>query len=194
MAVLMALAAAVPALAQSLSAAQMNIYYGHPKTVTMTNQQGTVITELDRQGRVTQVTQGNMRMTYAWSDDGKSVEMSMYQGQNFVDSGTIEILEFTPARYKYNIGGTTEVTVDFRPNGSIEKMTMVNPQMTGSMTYYYNSDDDMYPCAIEQEAGGQSMKVAMTIEGTDDHGNLTAYSGELMGNKQVTTQTIEYYE
>ena len=64
MAVLMALAAAVPALAQSLSAAQMNIYYGHPKTVTMTNQQGTVITELDRQGRVTQVTQGNMRMTY----------------------------------------------------------------------------------------------------------------------------------
>ena len=35
MAVLMALAAAVPALAQSLSAAQMNIYYGHPKTVTM---------------------------------------------------------------------------------------------------------------------------------------------------------------
>ena len=79
----------LPANAQNLTASQMNIYFGSPKKVTVTNSQGTTMTEFDRKGRVTSTKQGNMSVTYQWSDDGTEVTLSMYQGANFQDHGHI---------------------------------------------------------------------------------------------------------
>lgn len=193
-AVLIALTASLSALSQSLTAAQQNIYFGHPKSAVITNSQGTTTNEFDRQGRITSITQGNMRMVYDWAADNSSVTMSMYQGQNLVDSGTVEISVFTPREYKYNIGGQADMTVTFRPNGSIDKMVMRNPQMTVTMTYYYRSADDMYPYAVEQAMGEQSAKLSVTIDETDAMGNPAVYTQEMMGNKDVTRTTIEYYD
>ncbi len=190
-----ALVAAVilPATAQNLTASQLNVYFGTPKKVTMTNSQGTTVTEFDRCGRVTKAKQGNMSINYDWSDDGSEVTLSMYQGVNMQDHGHIKIIENTPSRLKYDMGGMMTMDITFKKNGAMDKTIMTNPQMSATETYLYNNESDVFPYAIEQSAGNQSAKVSVTIDETDSYGNPTAYTQELMGNKDVTRLTIEYY-
>lgn len=187
------IAGSVTAVAQNLTAKQMNIYFGNPKSVITTNSQGTIKTEFDTFGRITKILQGNMHVVYDWNKDGSGVTLSMYQGANFMDSGTIEISVFNNMEYKYMVGGEVETTVIFKDNGAMDKTIMSNPQITGTMTFYYYSASDMFPYAIEQSMGVQSVVASVTINETDEKGNPTVYTQESMGNKDVTTQSIVYY-
>lgn len=179
--------------AQNLTAAQMNIYFGHPKKVTVSNSQGVVTTEFDREGKITGISQGNMRMVYDWASDGKNVTLSMYQGQNIQDSGNISITTLSKSLYKYTIGGVVEMSVVFKENGAVEKLNISNPQMSTTMTYFYHNSQDIYPYAIEQSMGDQAMKLAVTINKTDSYGNAIEYTQEAMGMKDVSHLAIEYY-
>lgn len=181
------------AAAQNLTANQMNIYFGSPKKVIMTNSQGTTVTEFDRRGRVTKANQGNMSISYDWSDDGSEVTLSMYQGVNMQDQGHIKIIENTPSKLKYDIGGMVMMDIFFKNNGAVDKVVMANPQMTGTMTYFYHQQSDVYPYAIEQASGNQSAKGSVIIDETDSYGNAIVYTQEFMGNKDVTRLIIEYY-
>lgn len=181
------------ATAQNLTASQMNIYFGSPKRVSVTNSQGTTVTEFDRNGRVTKAQQGNMSIKYDWSEDGSEVTLSMYQGANLQNQGNIRIIENTPSKLKYDIGGMVTMDISFKNNGALDKVIMTNPQMSGTMTYFYNQESDVFPYAIEQAYGDQSAKVSVTIDETDSDGNAIVYTQELMGNKDVTRLTIEYY-
>lgn len=183
----------LPVVAQNLTASQLNIYFGSPKKVVMTNSQGTSVTEFDRNGLVTKARQGNMSISYDWSDDGSEVTLSMYQGANLQDHGHIKIIENTPSRLKYDMGGMITMDITFKTNGALDKYIMTNPQMSATMTYLYNNEGDIFPYAIEQSAGNQSAKMSVTIDETDSCGNPTAYTQEFMGNKDVTKLTIEYY-
>lgn len=181
------------ATAQNLTASQMNIYFGSPKKVSVTNSQGTTIAEFDRSGRVTKAIQGNMRINYDWSEDGSEVTLSMYQGPNLQDHGHIRVIENTASKLKYEVGGVVMMDISFKSNGALEKVDMTNPQMSGTMTYFYNQESDVFPYAIEQVAGNQSAKVSVTIDETDSYGNAIVYTQEFMGNMDVTRATIEYY-
>lgn len=125
------------ASAQNLTARQMNIYFGNPQTVTATNSQGTITTEFDRQGRILKMTQGNMRLVYDWSDDNSKVVVSSYTGDNFTGAGEINISEFTPERYIYNLGGQVDITVIFKSNGSLDKSIVTLQQDSMTQTYLY---------------------------------------------------------
>lgn len=70
---------------------------------------------------------------------------------------------------------------------------MTNSQMTGTMTYFYHQQSDVYPYAIEQVAGNQSAKGSIIIDETDSYGNAIVYTQEFMGNKDVMRLIIEYY-
>jgi hypothetical protein len=183
----------LPAKAQNLTASQMNIYFGSPKKVTMANSQGTTITEFDRDGRITKAMQGNMSINYDWSEDGTEVTISMYQGANLQDNGTIKIIENTPYKLKYNIGEVTTVDISFKKNGVLDTVVTTNPQMSGTMTYYYKQSTDVYPYAIEQTSGNRSAVVSVTIDEIDSYGNAIAFTQDLWGNKYLTNLTIEYY-
>lgn len=183
----------LPAAAQNLTASQLNIYFGSPKKVVMTNSQGTSVTEFDRNGLVTKAQQGNMSISYDWSNDGSEVTLSMYQGANFQDHGHIKIIENTRSRLKYDMGGMITMDITFKKNGALDKTIMTNPQMSATVTYLYNNESDVFPYAIEQSAGNQSAKMSVTIDETDSYGNPTAYTQEFMGNNDVTKLTIEYY-
>ena len=191
---MMIVTGAISMVAQNLTAAQMNIYFGHPKKVIQTNSQGTTITEFDRDGRVMNVIQGNMRAVYKWHDAGKKVTLSMYQGPNLQDSGVIVISEMTKNLYKYNMGGMADVEVTFKENGAMLQTVMTNPQMSMAMKYLYRDEKDMYPYAVEQSMGDQSVKGVVTIDKTDSCGNAVEFSQEVMGQKAVTSLTIEYYK
>lgn len=181
------------ATAQNLTASQMNIYFGAPKKVCMTNSQGTTVTEFDRNGRVTKVQQGNMSINYDWSEDGSEVILSMYQGSIFQEHRHIRIIEYTLSKLKYDIGGVVTMDIFFKKNGTLDKIVMANPQMTGTMTYFYHCESDVYPYAVEQVAGNQCVKGSVIIDETDSYGNAIVYTQECMGNKDITRLTIEYY-
>lgn len=183
----------LPVAAQNLTASQLNIYFGSPKKVTMTNSQGTTVTEFDRKGRVTNAKQGNMSISYDWSDDGSEVTLSMYQGANMQDHGHIKIIENTPSRLKYDMGGMITMDITFKKNGALDRTIMTNPQATATMTYLYNDEGDVFPYAIEQSVGNQSAKMSVTIDETDSYGNATIFTQEFMGDKDVTRLAIEYY-
>lgn len=187
------MATILPVAAQNLTASQMNIYFGTPKKVTMTNSQGTTVTEFDRSGRVTKAQQGNMSVTYDWSDDGSEVTLSMYQGANFQDHGHIRIIENSPSKLKYDMGGMITMDISYKKNGALDKVVMTNPQMSGTMTYFYEKETDVYPYAIEQASGNQALKASVTIDETDSYRNAIVYTQEAMGNKDVTRLMIEYY-
>ena len=181
------------AAAQDLTANQMNIYFGSPKKVTITNSQGTTVTEFDRNRRVTRVKQGNMSISYDWSEDGSEVTLSMYQGANFQDHGHIKIIKNTPSQLKYEIGGMVTMDITFNKNGALNQAVMANPQTTGIMTYFYHNESDVFPYAIEQSVGNQSARLSVIIDKTDSYGNPIVYTQEFMGNKDVTKVSIEYY-
>lgn len=177
---------------QNITASQLNIYFGHPKQVTVVNPQGTAVTEFDKEGRITSVTQGNMKMVYDWAPDGKTITLSMYIGVNMQEAGVIEVAEFTKRDLKYKVG-VNEMSVTFKDNGAVDTMVMKSPQGEMMTKYLYRNPDDAYPYAGEMTMGEQAMKVALTVDKTDDKGNVTEFTQELMGQKQVTTMQIEYY-
>lgn len=183
----------LPTKAQNLTASQLNVYFGTPKKVTVTNSQGTTVTEFDRSGRVIKAKQGNMSINYDWSDNGSEVTLSMYQGVNMKNHVHIKIIENTPSKLKYDIDGVVQMDISFKNNGALDKMINTNPQMSGTMTYFYNQESDVFPYAIEQVAGNQSAKVSITIDETDSYGNPIVSTQEFMGNKEVTRLMIEYY-
>lgn len=182
-----------PVAAQNLTAAQMNIYFGQPKKVTVHNAQGVIVTEFDRNGRIESISQGNMHTVYDWEEDGSEVTLTMLQGQNIKGSGVIKISELSKALYSYSDVGTMDVKVDFKNNGAISGAVMSNSQMEVTTKYYYKETDDIFPYAIEQSMGEQSVKVSVTIDRFDSVGNPVEFTQEMMGQKDVTRQTIEYY-
>ncbi len=181
------------ASAQNLTARQMNIYFGNPQTVTATNSQGTITTEFDRQGRILKMTQGNMRLVYDWSDDNSKVVVSSYTGDNFTDAGEINISEFTPERYIYNLGGQVDITVIFKSNGSLDKSIVTLQQDSMTQTYLYKNESDSYPYAIRQQNGTQEMTASISIDKTDSYGNAIEYTQNLFNNTDTTRLTIKYY-
>jgi len=187
------LGAAAIAQGQNIAASQYNLYAGHPKSLTVTNGQGTVTTTFDREGRVTGARQGAVRMEYDWeSEPGKAI-VSIYRGIDFADSGEIEIRKFEKNELCYVISGNVEVDVRFRKNGAVDTMTMTNPQISNVMTYIYHSEEDMFPYAIENRQGDQLMRMEITVDATDSLGNPTEYTQKFMGNTDVSRLTIEYY-
>lgn len=192
-AIILIMTTALPVVAQNLTARQMNIYFGSPKKVTMSNSQGTTVTEFDRIGRVTSTKQGNMSISYEWNESGDSVILSMYQGANYQDHTHIKIVKNSQSQLKYTIGNMVDIEISFNGNGALEKSVMTTHQMSTSMIYYYKSDKDVFPYVIEQEMGNQSMKLSVSINETDFYGNAIVYTQEFMGNKDVTRLTIEYY-
>lgn len=192
-AIILVMTTALPVVAQNLTARQMNIYFGSPKKVTMSNSQGTTVTEFDRIGRVTSTKQGNMSISYEWNESGDSVILSMYQGANYQDHTHIKIVENSRSQLKYTIGNMVDMEISFNGNGALEKSVMTTPQMSTSMIYYYKGEGDIFPYVIEQEMGNQSMKLSVSINETDFYGNAIVYTQEFMGNKDVTRLTIEYY-
>ena len=182
------------AFAQSfyLTAQQLDIYFGHPKKVSVEDNSGTTVIQFDIQGRITSLSQGNMRIEYDWESDDRSVIVSQFIGQNMQDGGIIEIEEFTKKRYKYNCG-ETNIIVNFMKNGAVENTEVSSPYMSGTTKCYYHTPNDMYPYAIEQSMGDQSIKVVVTIDKTDSYGNAIEITQEFMGHKMETRRTIEYY-
>lgn len=177
---------------QNLTAAQMNIYFGHPKKVKMSNQQGAIVTEFDRDGRILSVSQGNMRMAYDWSAHRDSVTLSMYQGPNMKDADLIEISEFTKTAYKYKVSGQ-EYKVEFKENGAMLNNVTSNAQISMTTSYLYHAESDVFPYAIEQTMGDQAVRLTVTINQTDSYGNPTEFTQETIGMKNVTRFEIEYY-
>lgn len=192
-AIILVMTTALPVVAQNLTARQMNIYFGSPKKVTMSNSQGTTVTEFDIVGRVTSTKQGNISISYEWNESGDSVILSMYQGANYQDHTHIKIVENSRLQLKYTIGNMVDMEISFNGNGALEKSVMTTPQMSTSMIYYYKSESDIFPYVIEQKMGNQSMKLSVSINETDFYGNAIVYTQEFMGNKDVTRLTIEYY-
>lgn len=182
-----------PASAQNLMARQMNIYFGSPKKVTVSSSQGTVITEFDRNGRVTNARQGSMSISYDWEADGEAVTMSMFLGPNLQESGHVHVLENTLTNLKYQLGDNITVDIRFKSNGSIESSTMTGGPMDMTITYLYRDDSDNYPYAIKQEAKDQAMQLSLTVNETDSYGNAVKFTQELGSTKEVTTVDIEYY-
>lgn len=180
------------AWSQNLTAAQMNIYFGHPSKVKMSNGQGAVVVEFDRDGRITSVIQGNMRMAYDWSADRDSVTLSMYQGPNIKDAGLIQISEFTKTAYKYRVSGL-EYAVRFKENGTVISSVTSNSQMSMTTSYLYRDESDIFPYAMEQTMGDQAIRWTVTINQTDSCGNPTEFTQETIGMKNVTRFEIEYY-
>lgn len=185
--------AAENAMAQNLTAAQNNIYFGQPKRATITNSQGTIISDYDQSGRIMSVTQGVMRMVYDWNDDGSKLTISVYRGQDLQDSGVITISEMTKTCYKYNVNGMQDVIVTFKDNGALDKFTISTPEISSGMAYLYRNQSDIYPYAIEMSMGEQTARASVTINQTDSYGNATEFTQELMGQKEVTHVAIQYY-
>ena len=52
----------------------------------------------------------------------------------------------------------------------------------------------MYPYAVEQSMGDQSVKGVVTIDKTDSYGNAVEFSQEVMGQKITNHLTIEYHK
>ena len=179
---------------QYLTAAQMCIYYGQPKSVITVGSQGTIFTKFDRQGRIVNIRQGNMHIAYAWSEDGRTVTLSMYQGANFMSSTDIEISEFSASKHEYRVNGNVDMSVRFKENGAIDKIRLSAPQMQGVTTYFYRSPQEMFPYAVEQSSGDQSIKMSIIINETDDYGNPAMFTQEVIGNKEVCRYEIEYYQ
>lgn len=179
--------------AQNLTAAQMGIYFGTPKTAITTNSQGTATIDFDRNGRITQVVQGNMKMVYEWTSDGKSVTISMYNGSIMQDSGYIEVYELSNSRYKYCIGGMTDVEIIFKKNGAYDYVITTNGQMSMKSTYHYKNEYDMYPNAVEMSMGDQSIKSSFTVKEYDTKGNAIVFTQEAMWQVDETSTVIEYY-
>lgn len=192
-AIILIMTTALPVVAQNLTARQMNIYFGSPKKMTMSNSQGTTVTEFDRIGRVTSTKQGNMSISYEWNESGDSVILSMYQGANYQDHTHIKIVKNSRSQLKYTIGNMVDIEISFNGNGALEKSVMTTHQMSTSMIYYYKSDKDVFPYAIEQDMGNQSMKLCVNVNETDSYGNAIEYTQEFLGNRNVTRLIIEYY-
>lgn len=180
----------VVAQAQYLIASQMNIYFGTPKTATITNSQGAMVVSFDTQGRIMEIKQGLMRMVYSWKDN--SVNISMYQGQNFMDSGIIEIEELSESRLVYSINEIS-CEIIFKNNGAIQSIKNIAPQMIMTQKYLYKENSDVFPYGIEQSNGAQSMITTVTVKETDDKGNPTLFTNEMFGNIETVRVNIEYY-
>lgn len=189
---LIAVAGILESKGQNITASQLNIYFGHPKQVTVVNPQGTAVTEFDKEGRITSVTQGNMKMVYDWAPDGKTITLSMYIGVNIQEAGVIEVTEFTKEALRYK-AGVNDMSVTFKENGAIDTCIMKTPQGEAVTKYLYRNTADAHPYACDMSMGDQGMKLAITINKTDDKGNSIEFTQELMGQKQVTTMQIEYY-
>lgn len=185
--------ATLPVAAQNLTARQMNIYFGSPKKVTMSNSQGTTVVEFDQSGRITCARQGSMSISYEWNESGDEVTLSMYQGANFQDGVCVQVVENSPSRLKYIMGGEMVCDVLFKENGALDHFVMSNAQLSASTTYCYKSANDVYPSQIEQKSGDQAMVISVVINETDSYGNAIAYTQECMGNKDVARLIIEYY-
>lgn len=180
--------------AQELTKQMFNIYYGQPRTLVQSSSAmpGTMTIEFDRSGRVLSKTVGDGKMVYNWSSDGTSVEVKGYNNGQYVGSGMIYIEQLTSEKYKYTADGAS-IEVSFRPNGSINKMTMSGGGQSMSTTYYYNSSTDAYPYKIVSAGGGQSMTLSVTGIDKDSKGNCIKFTQSAQGQSVVSTNTISYY-
>lgn len=191
--ILLFMMATLPMIAQELTARQMNLYFGHPKRVTKTNSQGTMMTEFDRNGRVTCTRQGNISVTYEWNELGDAVTLSMYQGANFQEGVHVQVEENSPSRLKYSVDNALFFDVLFKDNGALNKTVIGNAQMSASFTFIYESESDIFPSQIEQRRGDQSMIIDVVVIETDSYGNAIVYTQECQGQKDVIRLNIEYY-
>lgn len=192
--ILLFMMATLPMIAQELTARQMNLYFGHPKRVTKTNSQGTMMTEFDRNGRVTCTRQGNISVTYEWNELGDAVTLSMYQGANFQEGVHVQVEENLPSRLKYSMGNALFFDVLFKDNGTLNKTVIVgNAPMSASFTFIYENESDIFPSQIEQRRGNQSMIIDVVVIETDSYGNAIVYTQECQGQKDVIRLNIEYY-
>lgn len=182
-------------VAQNLTASQMYIYFGQPKKVTVQNDQGTEVTEFDRDGRIVSTSQRNMRIVYDWAEDGSEVKLTVFQGKDIEDSGAIKVFELSKKRYSYNVDGIVDMNVDFMDNGAIYSSVMTTPKMNLTTKYFYKESEDMFPDAIEYSYSkvNRSNKVSFTIDRFDSLGNPLEFTQVVKGSKNVTRQTIEYY-
>lgn len=190
---LMAVGGMLLSQAQNLTASQMNIYFGSPKKATVTTPQGVAVTEFDKEGRITSMTQGNMKMTYDWNVEPGKVIASMYQGPNLSDSGEIIVSKMTPEILEYNIPGMGEMEFNFKKNGAVDRSVMKTPQMEIVSVYLYKNPDDVYPYAIENEIAGQKITVNVSVDKTDAMGNAIEYTQESMGQSMTSKMDLEYY-
>ncbi len=189
----MLLIGASSATAQNIHARQYNIYNGQPKSAVITNPQGTVEVDFDRQGRITCITQGVMKMVYDWDVEPGKVVVSMYKGTEFTEGGEIWVEELSNRCHHYGIGENFDTNVTYKSNGAMDRATVTNPMGSMTLRYIYNSASDLYPYAIEQTMGGQSGTLEVTINSTDSYGNVTDYSQSFMGNVGNTHMDIQYY-
>lgn len=182
-------------VAQNLTASQMYIYFGQPKKVTVQNDQGTEVTEFDRDGRIVSTSQRNMRIVYDWAEDGSEVKLTVFQGKDIEDSGAIKVFELSKKRYSYNVDGIVDMNVDFMDNGAIYSSVMTTPKMNLTTKYFYKESEDMFPDAIEYSYSkvNRSNKVSFTIDRFDSLGNPLEFTQVVKGSKNVIRQTIEYY-
>lgn len=180
--------------AQELTKQMFNIYFGQPKTLVQSSSAmpGTMTIEFDRSGRVLSKSGGDGKMVYNWSADGTSVEIKAYNNGQYMGSAMIYIETMTSEKYKYTANGTS-IEVSFRPNGSINKMTMSGGGQSMSTTYYYNSSTDVYPYKIVSAGGGQSMTATVTGIDKDSKGNCIKYTQSAQGQSVVNTNNISYY-
>lgn len=191
--ILLFMMATLPMIAQELTARQMNLYFGHPKRVTKTNSQGTMVTEFDRNGRVTCTRQGNISVTYEWNKLGDAVTLSMYQGANFQEGVHVQVEENSLSRLKYSMDNAVLFDVLFKDNGTLNKTVIGSAQMSASLTFIYESESDIFPSQIEQRRGDQSMIIDVVVIETDSYGNAIVYTQECQGQKDVIRLNIEYY-
>lgn len=180
--------------AQELTKQMFNIYYGQPKRLVQSNSAmpGTMTIEFDHSGRVLSKSGGDVKMVYNWGADGNSVEVKAYNNGQYVGSGMIYIEQMNSEKYKYTADGAT-IEVNFRSNGSINKMTMSGGGQSMSTTYYYNSSTDSYPYKIVSAGGGQSMTVNVSGIEKDSKGNCIKCTQSSQGQSMVNTYSISYY-
>lgn len=176
-----------------LTAKQMNIYFGNPKSVVSKRSNGyTNKTCFDKNGRVTSVSIKDNKMVYDWKSNNQLVIMS-YSNNEFSASNLINISELSKSRYAYTVGGAIDVNVEFNSNETIQEINITNPKSTYTAIYHYNSDKEIYPTSVIQKMNDQTIKVKITIDQLDDKGNPIRFSESFLGNTIEANQIIEYY-
>lgn len=182
------------AFGQFLLASEMNIYFGHPKTISQTVNGNTVLFEFDQEGRLMKSKQGNMSIEYKWADDNSSVTLSIFSGTVFSQSQYFEIVEFTKECLKYKITGYADMSVSFDDNGRVNSTLYSNPQISTTSKFIYKSEEDMFPYSVENSNGKESMSISIIVDEIDNMGNAIKYTRKSFGNEEKVVLNIEYYE
>ena len=177
--------------AQELTKNMFNVYFGNPKQLTVTDGNGTMVVEFDRQGRVLSKSMNDMKFVYQWDDDNDEVEVTLFNGDTKLNSTYIHLIIFTDTHYKYETDGVV-LEVLLNDNGVLVQFKGVNPITTVTQDYFYENDSDVIPQKVIVTNGNMSQTAYFSGK-TDKMGNVTDITQSSNGAVSIVKRKIKYY-